>query len=94
VSFLIGEAGLFASSLNKPHLSYVVGTNDMDLFIQLAKAGKAVLLHQSLDEAYKILNSGMPENVFRLIAGKSAPKITLIYLFKLMTLLERLPLNK
>ena len=74
VSFLIGEAGVFASSLNKPHLSYVVGTNDMDLFIQLAKAGKAVLLHQSLDEAYKILNSGMPENVFRLIAGKSAPK--------------------
>ncbi len=74
VSFLIGEAGVFASGLNKPHLSYVVGTNDMDLFIQLAKAGKAVLLHQSLDEAYKILNSGMPENVFRLIAGKSAPK--------------------
>ena len=74
VSFLIGEAGVFASSLNKPHLSYVVGTNDMDLFVQLAKAGKAVLLHQSLDEAYKILNSGMPENVFRLIAGKSAPK--------------------
>ncbi|MDU2408276.1 MAG: DUF3987 domain-containing protein [Acinetobacter junii] len=74
VSFLIGEAGVFASSLNKPHLSYVVGTNDMDLFIQLAKAGKAVFLHQSLDEAYKILNSGMPENVFRLIAGKSAPK--------------------
>lgn len=74
VSFLIGEKGLFASGLNKPHLSYVVGTNDMDLFIQLAKAGKAVLLHQSLDEAYKILNSGMPENVFRLIAGKSAPK--------------------
>ena len=74
VSFLIGEKGLFASSLNKPHLSYVVGTNDMDLFVQLAKAGKAVLLHQSLDEAYKILNSGMPENVFRLIAGKSAPK--------------------
>lgn len=74
VSFLIGEKGLFASSLNKPHLSYVVGTNDMDLFIQLAKAGKAVLLHQSLDEAYKILNSGMPENVFKLIAGKSAPK--------------------
>lgn len=73
VSFLIGEAGVFASSLNKPHLSYVVGTNDMDLFIQLAKAGKAVLLHQSLDEAYKILNSGMPETVFRLIAGKSAP---------------------
>ena len=73
VSFLIGEAGVFASSLNKPHLSYVVGTNDMDLFIQLAKAGKAVLLHQSLDEAYKILNSGMPENVFRLIAGKSTP---------------------
>lgn len=74
VSFIIGEKGLFASGLNKPHLSYVVGTNDMDLFIQLAKAGKAVLLHQSLDEAYKILNSGMPENVFRLIAGKSAPK--------------------
>ncbi|WP_257222704.1 YfjI family protein [Acinetobacter sp. YH12127] len=73
VSFIIGKKGLFASGLNKPHLSYVVGTNDMDLFIQLAKAGKAVLLHQSLDEAYKILNSGMPENVFRLIAGKSAP---------------------
>ncbi|WP_368571906.1 DUF3987 domain-containing protein [Acinetobacter junii] len=73
VSFIIGKKGLFASGLNKPHLSYVVGTNDMDLFIQLAKAGKAVLLHQSLDEAYKILNSGMPENVFRLIAGKSTP---------------------
>ena len=73
VSFLIGKKGLFASGLNKPHLSYVVGTDDMDLFIQLAKAGKAVLLHQSLDEAYNILNSGMPETVFRLIAGKSAP---------------------
>ena len=73
VSFLIGEKGVLASGLNKPHLSYVVGTNDMGLFIQLAKAGKAVLLHQSLDEAYKILNSGMPENVFRLIAGKSTP---------------------
>ena len=73
VSFLIGKKGLFASGLNKPHLSYVVGTNDMALFIQLAKAGKAVLLHESLDEAYRILNSGMPETVFRLIAGKSAP---------------------
>ena len=30
VSFIIGKKGLFASSLNKPHLSYVVGTNDMD----------------------------------------------------------------
>ncbi|WP_228284162.1 DUF3987 domain-containing protein [Acinetobacter sp. A2] len=74
VSFIIGKKGLFASGLNKPHLSYVVGTNDMDLFIQLAKAGKAVLLHQSLDEAYKILNSGMPKTVFRLIAGKIPPK--------------------
>ena len=72
VSFSIGKKGLFASGLNKPHLSYVVGTNDMGVFIQLAMAGKAVLLHQSLDEAYKILNSGMPETVFRLIAGKSA----------------------
>lgn len=73
VSFSIGEKGVLASGLNKPHLTYVVGTNDMSLFIQLAKAGKAVLLHQSLDEAYKILNSGMPETVFRLVAGKSAP---------------------
>nr|WP_315278314.1 DUF3987 domain-containing protein [uncultured Acinetobacter sp.] len=73
VSFSIGKKGLFASGLNKPHLSYVVGTNDMGVFIQLAKAGKAVLLHQSLDEAYKILNSDMPETVFRLIAGNSAP---------------------
>ena len=74
VSFSIGEKGVLASGLNKPHLTYVVGTNDMSLFIQLAKAGKAVLLHQSLDEAYKILNSGMPKTVFRLIAGKIPPK--------------------
>ncbi|WP_252726731.1 DUF3987 domain-containing protein [Acinetobacter sp. A1] len=74
VSFLIGEAGVFASNTNNKYMSYVLGTDNIDLFVKLAKAGESVVLHNDIDEAYQIINNGMPESVFRLIAGKSAPQ--------------------
>lgn len=73
VSFLIGEAGVFASNTNNKYMPYVLGTDNIDLFVQLAKAGESVVLHKDIDAAYQIINNGMPESVFRLIAGKSAP---------------------
>ncbi|QFS16967.1 hypothetical protein FHP22_05225 [Acinetobacter indicus] len=74
VSFSIGKAGIFASNTNNKYMSYVLGTDNIDLFVQLAKAGEAVVLHKDIDAAYQIINNGMPESIFRLIAGKSAPK--------------------
>ncbi|HJF27963.1 MAG TPA: AAA family ATPase [Acinetobacter lwoffii] len=74
ISFSIGKAGVFASNTNNKYMPYVLGTDNIDLFVQLAKAGEAVVLHKDIDTAYQIINKGMPETVFRLMAGKSTPQ--------------------
>lgn len=69
VSFLIGKAGVFASNTNNKYMPYVLGTDNIDLFVQLAKAGEAVVLHKDIDAAYQIINNGMPETIFRMMVG-------------------------
>lgn len=73
VAFNVGS-GVLATNTNKKYLSYAIGTNDLELFVKIAEAGEAVIYHKNIDTAYQIVNKGMPETVFRLIAGKSAPK--------------------
>ncbi|WP_257223673.1 MULTISPECIES: AAA family ATPase, partial [unclassified Acinetobacter] len=73
VAFNVGS-GVLATNTNKKYLSYAIGTNDPELFVKIAEAGEAVIYHKDIDTAYQIVNKGMPETVFRLIAGKSAPK--------------------
>lgn len=72
VAFNVGS-GVLATNTNKKYLSYAIGTNDPELFVKIAEAGEAVIYHKDIDTAYQIVNKGMPETVFRLIAGKSAP---------------------
>ena len=69
ISFSIGKAGIFASNTNNKYMPYVLGTDNIDLFVQLAKAGEAVVLHKDIDAAYQIINNGMPETIFRMIVG-------------------------
>lgn len=73
VAFNVGS-GVLATNTNKKYLSYAIGTNDLNLFVKIAEAGEAVIYHKNIDTAYQIVNNGMPETVFRLIAGKSAPQ--------------------
>ncbi|WP_252726000.1 DUF3987 domain-containing protein [Acinetobacter indicus] len=73
VAFSVGS-GVLATNTNKKYLSYAIGTNDPELFVKIAEAGEAVIYHKDIDTAYQIVNKGMPESIFRLIAGKSAPK--------------------
>ena len=69
ISFSIGKAGIFASNTNNKYMPYVLGTDNIDLFVQLAKAGEAVVLHKDIDAAYQIINNGMPETIFRMMVG-------------------------
>ncbi|WP_104500657.1 AAA family ATPase [Acinetobacter indicus] len=73
VAFNVGS-GVLATNTNKKYLSYAIGTSDPELFVKIAEAGEAVIYHKDIDTAYQIVNKGMPESVFRLIAGKSAPQ--------------------
>lgn len=73
VSFLIGKAGVFASNTNKKYMSYILGTDDINLFVKLAKAGEAIVFHEDIDAAYQIINNGMPETIFRMLIGKKHP---------------------
>ena len=73
VAFNVGS-GVLATNTNKKYLSYAIGTNDPELFVKIAEAGEAVIYHKNIDTAYQIVNKGMPESIFRLIAGKSVPK--------------------
>jgi hypothetical protein len=73
ISFSIGKAGVFASNTNNKYMPYVLGTDNIDLFVQLAKAGEAVVLHKDIDAAYQIINNGMPETIFRMMVGEKPP---------------------
>lgn len=73
ISFSIGKAGIFASNTNNKYMPYVLGTDNIDLFVQLAKAGEAVVLHKDIDAAYQIINNGMPETIFRMLVGEKPP---------------------
>lgn len=69
ISFSIGKAGVIASNTNNKCMPYVLGTDNIDLFVQLAKAGEAIVLHKDIDAAYQIINNGMPETIFRMMVG-------------------------
>ncbi|MEN8400693.1 DUF3987 domain-containing protein [Acinetobacter towneri] len=73
VAFNVG-GGVLATNTNKKYLSYAIGTDDHNLFVKIAEAGEAVVYHKDIDTAYSILNDGMPETVFRLIAGFNPPQ--------------------
>ena len=73
ISFSIGKAGVIASNTNNKCMPYVLGTDNIDLFVQLAKAGEAIVLHKDIDAAYQIINNGMPETIFRMLVGEKPP---------------------
>lgn len=73
VSFLIGT-GQIAANTNKKYMSYVLGTDNISLFANIAKAGEAVVFHKDIDTAYQIINEGVSESIFRMIAGFNEPK--------------------
>ena len=73
VSFLIGKAGVIASNTNNKYMPYVLGTDDINLFVKLAKAGEVVVLHKDIDAAYQIISNGIPESIFRMMVGEKPP---------------------
>lgn len=73
ISFSIGK-GEVAANINKKHMSHVISTDNMDFFLQTAKAGEAIVFHENIDMAYQIVNEGMPESIFRMMVGSNEPK--------------------
>lgn len=73
VSFSIGR-GKVAANINKKHMSHVISTDNMNLFLQIAKAGEAIVFHENIDMAYQIINEGIPESIFRMMVGLNEPK--------------------
>ena len=74
ISFSIGKAGVFASNTNNKYMPYILGTDNIDLFVKLAKAGEAIVLYKDIDAAYQIINNGMPESIFRMMVGFNPSK--------------------
>ncbi|MFN3072653.1 DUF3987 domain-containing protein [Acinetobacter sp. TY2] len=74
VYFVIGEKGVFASNINKAYIPYVLGTDDIGLFLKIARSSEGVVFNEDIDSAYQIINSGMPETTFRAMAGFNEPK--------------------
>lgn len=74
VSWVVGTAGVFASNTNKVNIPYILCTDNLDLFIKIAKADIAVLFNQDIDEAFQFINDGMPETIFRAMTGFNQPK--------------------
>lgn len=73
VAFNVGS-GVLATNTNKKYLSYAIGTNDHELFVKIAEAGEAVIYHKDIDTAYQIVNTGMPESIFRVMVGFKPPQ--------------------
>lgn len=73
VAFNVG-GGVLATNTNKKYLSYAIGTNDLELFVKIAEAGEAVIYHKDIDTAYQIVNTGMPESIFRVMVGFKPPQ--------------------
>ena len=74
LSFSIGKAGVLASIKNTTSMPHVLGTDSTVFFAKLAKAGESVVFHNDINTAYQIINNGVPESIFRMIAGFNEPK--------------------
>lgn len=73
VSFSIGR-GVVAANTNNKHISHVISTDNMDLFLQIARAGEVIVFHENIDMAYQIINEGIPESIFRIMVGSNESK--------------------
>lgn len=74
VAWIVGTTGVFASNTDKANIYYVLGTDNLDLFIKIAKTGATVVFHKDIDQAYQLINYGMPETIFRAMTGFNQPK--------------------
>ncbi len=74
VAWVVGATGVFANNTNKANIPYVLGTDNLELFLKIANAGEAVVFHKDIDQAYQIINAGMPDTVFRVMTGFNEPK--------------------
>ncbi len=75
VNFLIGKTGgVPTANTDKKNISYFLATDNMDLFVQLAKAGESVVLANDIDTAFEIINKTLPESIFRMMTGFNEPK--------------------
>lgn len=74
VAWIVGTTGVFASNTDKANIYYVLGTDNLDIFIKVAKAGETIVFHKDIDKAYQIINDRIPETVFRAMVGFNEPK--------------------
>lgn len=73
-TWAIGATGVLASNTNKANIPYVLGTDNLELFLKIAYAGDAIVFHKDIDQAYWIINDGMPETIFRAMTGFNEPE--------------------
>jgi hypothetical protein len=74
VAWVVGTTGVFSCNTDKVNIPYVLGTDNLDIFINVAKAGETVVFHEDIDQAYQLINDGMPETIFRAMTGFNQPK--------------------
>lgn len=74
LAWVVGATGVFASNTNKANIPYVLGTDNLELFLKIANAGDAIVFHKDIDQAYWIINDGMPETIFRAMTGFNEPE--------------------
>lgn len=72
VSFSIGK-GVVAANINNKRMNHVISTDDLNLFLQIAKASEPIVFHENIDMAYQIANEGIPESIFRIMVGINEP---------------------
>lgn len=73
VRWIVGKNGVMAFNSNKPNISYVLGTDNFELFIKIAKTGETILFCNNIDQVYQFMNDGISETVFRVMVGLNEP---------------------
>lgn len=74
VHFLIGEKGVFAGNTNRVYMPYILGTDDIGLFLKIAISGEAVVFNEDINAAYQLINDGVQETIFRVLTGFNEPE--------------------
>ena len=74
VHFLIGEKGVFAGNTNRVYMPYILGTDDIGLFLKIAISGEAIVFNEDINAAYQLINDGVQETIFRVLTGFNEPE--------------------
>lgn len=72
VNLTLGE-GIPVFNNQKKNISCIVACDDFKISLSLASLGYFTVCGNSLDEAFSIINSGLPESYFKVMIGNKTP---------------------